>query len=83
MILTKRSPVRLIVIPEPDEGRDVVIDLADDVTGTTIFIDEHALNVPPMLCGDCDAVLVEGIERGTFDGIVLHCPSCGAYNTTP
>ena len=81
--MTKRSAVRLTVIREPDEGKPIVIDLADDVTGITIFIDEHARNAPAMLCGDCDAVLVEGIERGTLDGIVLHCPNCGAYNATP
>ena len=64
--MTKRSAVRLTVIREPDEGKPIVIDLADDVTGITIFIDEHARNAPAMLCGDCDAVLVAGDRTGNI-----------------
>lgn len=81
--MTERSPVRLTVIPEPKEGSRVIIDLADEDADSTIFIDPHARNVPSMLCGDCGAVLVEGIERGTFEGVILQCPHCGAYNDTP
>jgi hypothetical protein len=81
--MTERSPVRLTVIPEPKEGTRVIIDLTDNDANSTVFIDASARDVPPMLCGDCEAVLVEGIERGTLESIILHCPRCGAYNDTP
>jgi len=35
------------------------------------------------LCGNCGAVLVEGINEGQIRNIVIHCPICRYYNDVP
>jgi uncharacterized Zn finger protein (UPF0148 family) len=36
-----------------------------------------------LLCGNCGAVLVQGIYRGQIRRIVIHCPICDSFNNVP
>jgi DNA-directed RNA polymerase subunit RPC12/RpoP len=36
-----------------------------------------------LLCGNCGAVLVEGINEGQIRNMVIHCPICRYYNDVP
>jgi hypothetical protein len=36
-----------------------------------------------LLCGNCGAVLVQGIYRGQIRHIVIHCPICDFFNDVP
>ena len=36
-----------------------------------------------LLCGNCGAVLVKGIDEGQIRNIVIHCPICRFYNNIP
>ena len=80
--MSKRKPVRLMVIPEPEEGSRVVLK-KDDASSTTVFLRGNDSDAPSLLCGGCGVVLVERTQRGTMGGIVLRCPRCGSYNDTP
>lgn len=36
-----------------------------------------------LLCGNCSAVLVKGIDEGHIRNIVVQCPICKFYNEIP
>ena len=51
----------------------------------------HYVSAPPVLiasthtidftCGSCGAVLMHA-DKGQVHGLVIHCTSCGVYNST-
>jgi hypothetical protein len=36
-----------------------------------------------LLCGNCNAKLVEGINEGQINNIVIQCPICKLHNEIP
>lgn len=73
-----RRHVKLPTIPEPDPGTRAVFEYIGD--GTIIFsgIDEH----DSLDCGGCGSPLAVGVSRSQFNGPVLKCKGCGAFNAT-
>jgi hypothetical protein len=65
--------IKLKTIPQPDEGTRAVLqsNKAPMIRGAGEY---------NYLCGNCGALLVEGIEQGQIQNIVIICPRCGRYN---
>jgi hypothetical protein len=70
--------IRLPVIPEPKEGTRAIFAKKGESPGPWI----QGEGDTDLICGGCEYVLAHGIEQGQIQGIVLLCPSCGAYNNT-
>lgn len=70
--MTKYS---LEVIPEPEEGSETVFQTnqGEDF----IFIEGGD---DSYLCGACNKILCENVNRGQMMNIVFKCPKCGNYN---
>ena len=64
------------VIPEPKPGSASV--LVFEKTGK--FIMMRGIGTTNYLCGTCQNVICEGMERGQIIGIVFKCPNCGSFN---
>jgi len=61
-------------------------------TNTSTILDPKSAEALPimkgkgdinLLCGNCGAILVQGILRGQIRHIVIHCPICDSYNNVP
>lgn len=66
----------LKVIPEPDPDTRAVF--IYDGEGTVVFRGcEVGL---ALICGSCEAHLVEGISRESISNIVIRCKKCGSFN---
>lgn len=67
---------KLQIIPKPKLGTRTVF------TGKVLpFIKGGGdLN---LLCGNCNAILVKGINEGQIRNIVIQCPICKFYNEIP
>jgi len=71
--------VRLRVIPKPKPKTRAVLE--PKVGEVLPVIEGHgSLN---LLCGNCGAVLVKGIDEGEIRNMVIHCPICRYYNDIP
>ena len=71
--------IKLKVIPKPKPYTRVVLEpklgeVLPVITGN------GDLN---LLCGNCSAVLVEGINNGQIRDIIIHCPICRHFNEIP
>jgi predicted RNA-binding Zn-ribbon protein involved in translation (DUF1610 family) len=64
------------VIPEPKPGTASV--LVTDRPAPFVFI--RGPGSANFLCGACQSVLVEGMERGQITEVVFKCPKCGSFN---
>jgi len=71
--------VRLRVIPEPKTQTRAVL---EPKVGEILPIIKGYGNLN-LLCGNCGAVLVEGINEGQIRNMVIHCPICRYYNDVP
>jgi DNA-directed RNA polymerase subunit RPC12/RpoP len=67
------TEVRLKVIPPPEEGTRAVLQ------GKSLPIIKGPGQYT-YLCGNCGAVLIEGVDEGQVRDIVIPCPRCGRYN---
>lgn len=67
---------QLEVIPEPKPGTASV--LITDKSGPFVFI--RGTGSSNFLCGACQSVLVERMERGQIMEIVFKCSNCGSFN---
>jgi len=71
--------VRLRVITKPKPKTRAVLE--PKVGEVLPVIQGHgSLN---LLCGNCGAVLVKGIDEGEIRNMVIHCPICRDYNDIP
>lgn len=68
------TDIRLKVIPQPEEGTRTVLAVADR---TAIYKGSGSNNY---LCGNCDFVLLEGIDHGQMSNVVLRCSACQSHN---
>jgi len=64
------------VIPEPSKGTRAVLRLGPDAKAV-FFKGEGGDNY---LCGTCQTVICEKIDRGQLANLVFLCPNCGCYN---
>jgi len=71
--------VRLRVIPEPKPQTRAVL---DPKVGEILPVIKGHGNLN-LLCGNCAAILVEGISEGQIRNMVIHCPICRYYNDVP
>ena len=80
----RNQRIKLLVIPEPDpmERSILEVDWERDAPSVPLLRGQES-DVPPMVCGECERVLVVGYSRGKVNAVVLRCPACGAYNDTP
>ena len=67
---------KLRVISEPESGTRTLLLPRDGEVLPLIKCDDE-LN---LLCGYCQAVLVEGIVESQIKNIVIRCPVCRSYN---
>ena len=67
---------QLEVIPKPMEGTASV--LITDQPAPFVFM--KGPGSANFLCGACQSILCEGMERGQIVQIVFRCPQCGSYN---
>ena len=71
--------VQLKVIPKPQTQMRAILE--PKVGDILPVIKGHGtLN---LLCGNCGAVLVKGINEGQLRNMVIHCPLCRYYNDIP
>ena len=68
--------LQMDVIPEPKAGSASVLALAK----TGEFAIMRGVGETNYLCGTCQNVICEGMERGQIIEIVFKCPSCGSFN---
>jgi hypothetical protein len=66
----------LNVIEEPLPGTRAT--LTSNIGGPIFFAGSE--EVPDLLCGKCERILVSGRRRERIGDWVLKCPSCGAFN---
>ena len=68
--------VRLRIIPEPKPQTRAIL---EPKVGEILPVIKGNGNLN-LLCGNCDAILIEGIDKGQIRNIVIHCPICRFYN---
>jgi len=71
--------VRLRVIPKPKPQTRAVL---EPKVGEILPVIKGYGNLN-LLCGNCGAILVEGINEGQIRNMVIHCPICRYYNDVP
>jgi hypothetical protein len=71
--------IRLVVIPEPKPGTRSVLNYTGK--GTLVMRGDTSPGTT-MVCGKCEAPLIEGVGMDQIVDIVFHCNRCGAYNQT-
>ena len=64
------------VIPEPKAGTASVLVFAK--TGKYAMM--RGIGDTNYLCGTCENVICESMERGQIIGLVFKCPNCGSFN---
>ena len=67
---------KLKVIPEPSKGSRTLL-LPKDGELLPLIECNADLN---LLCGNCNALLVEGIVENQIRNIVIRCPICRRFN---
>ncbi len=67
---------KLRVIPEPKLGSRTLL-LPKEGETLPLFECDADLN---LLCGNCEAILAQGIIENQIKSIVVRCPICKAYN---
>ena len=68
--------VRLRIIPEPQPQTRAIL---EPKVGEVLPVIKGNGNLN-LLCGNCGAILIEGIDKGQIRNIVIHCPICRFYN---
>jgi hypothetical protein len=68
--------VRLRVISEPKPQTRAIL---EPKVGEVLPVIKGNGNLN-LLCGNCGAILIEGINKGQIRNIVIHCPICRFYN---
>ena len=71
--------VKLKVIPKPKPQRRAVL---EPKVGEVLPVIK-GYGILNLLCGNCGAVLVKGINEGQIRNMVIHCPICRYYNDVP
>ena len=75
----RKRKVVLRIIPKPKSRTRAVL---EPKIGEVLPVIKGAGNMD-LLCGNCKAILVEGISQGQIRNIVIHCPICRFYNNVP
>ena len=71
--------VKLRVVPKPKPQTRAVL---EPKVGEILPVIKGHGNLN-LLCGNCGAVLVKGIDEGQIRNIVIHCPICRYYSDVP
>jgi hypothetical protein len=74
---SKHIPLTVITPPDPNT-RSVL----EKTGGDTIIFNGLGAGPDSLDCGGCDSPLAVSVAREQFQGIVLRCLNCGAYNDT-
>ena len=70
------TDIKLKIVSKPIEGSRPILQM-ESRESPTIIKGQGIIN---LLCGNCSAVLANGIESGQVQDVVLHCGVCGSYN---
>jgi hypothetical protein len=70
--------LRLKPITRPTENTRIIV-RSGSQNATILFKGKYGCD---LLCGQCDAVLAEKVEREQFNSPIFICNGCGAYNDT-
>ena len=71
-----------VISPAEAEGAAVLEPTPDFPKDQAIFANPERPDLPPMVCGNCERVLVSGMELKQITQMVMKCPDCGALNET-
>jgi len=74
-----KNRVPLAVIPPPDPGTRAVF---EKTAGDSVIFNGMGQGPDALDCGSCGSPLAVCVRREQFQGIVLRCLACGAYNDT-
>ena len=66
----------LEVISKPKEGTASVLEYAKK--GKYVFIKGNGSD--NYLCGTCNNIICQNVDRGQIRNIVFKCPNCNSYN---
>lgn len=72
------TDLRLKLTSVPAENTRIVVRSGSE-NSTILFKGKYGDN---LLCGQCGAVLAEGVKREEFNSPIFICNGCGAYNDT-
>lgn len=68
--------IQMEVIAEPKPGTASVF-ITDQPSG---FVYMHGQGSVDFVCGACEGIICEGMERGQLVQLVFRCPNCKSYN---
>lgn len=71
-----KRKVKLKIIPKPEPNTRTVF-------VTTVLPVIKGVGNVDLICGNCKAVLIDGINKGQISNIVIQCPICKFYNEIP
>lgn len=76
----ERKKIKLKVIPEPDPNTMSILEPSGKILEekSPISIGDGDTDY---ICGECDWLLLSGIEEDQVQSMVFKCPNCGAYNS--
>ena len=76
----ERKRIKLPVLSEEEaEGMSWVAPTENFPEGRAVFIGSSDM-APEMICGNCERVLVKGLEMNQLIYMVVKCPDCGKLN---
>jgi hypothetical protein len=75
---SKDNIIKLPIIPEPDPSTRTIF-IIPEGSSDTLFMRGYSTNLK-FLCGNCGAILMEGIEKNQVRNIVLKCNKCKMFN---
>jgi hypothetical protein len=75
----KRHQVPLKLITEEEAKGRSIFKKTPNGPQTPFFKSDDTID---LICGNCDAILVEGMRRDRMEHAVLVCYECGSYNDT-
>ena len=70
------SSYSLKVIPKPQEGTAAVLILSKKGKFSII----KGQGADNYLCGTCENIICENVDRGQIINLVFKCPDCSSYN---
>jgi hypothetical protein len=70
--------IKLKVIPEPNKKQRTILRIKE---GETVIARGDGQFT--YTCGNCQTVLLEGMNQGQFENMVLKCNACQSFNDLP
>lgn len=73
--------IKMEAIPEPESGKAAVLVLTKfNMARTNPYVIMSGQGSTNYVCGACNAVLAEKVDRGQISHIVFKCGNCETFN---